>query len=168
MIMSHAVSFYLIDIEKIRNIIDEKDLSILKKMKIDGEDRRYIKTLLVGDAPACDDELFEYGYALEKIVRRLYGKNESVPEFEDLRFGEFDDPPLDWIIQSSSPVTLPPNKDFPYIGHRFCSEMRQTLDAWDDDMFDNFEPEIQKMIEGMFSVFQTAIEKKKDLITFYY
>ena len=46
--------------------------------------------------------------------------------------------------------------------------MQKTLDEWNDDKLDDFEPEVQEMIEGLLGVFQTAVEQKKDLITFYY
>ena len=46
--------------------------------------------------------------------------------------------------------------------------MKQTLAEWDDDKLDDFEPEVQEMIEGMLSVFQTTVEKKRDIISFYY
>jgi hypothetical protein len=166
--MSYTVSFFLTDIEKLRNVINRKDLSIVDKMDIDDENRSYIEALLLGSNPRQNDDPSEYGYALEKIVEHLFGKSESVPEFEDLHFGEFDDPPLDWIIQSGSPVKLPPNDNFPYIGHRFLTDIQKTLDEWNDDQFDDYEPEVQEMLEGMLTVFQNAVEQKKDLITFYY
>ncbi|MDR3109863.1 MAG: hypothetical protein LBU65_09290 [Planctomycetaceae bacterium] len=166
--MSYTVSFFLIDIEKLRSVIGGKDLSIVDKIDVDEENRSYLEALLLGSESGQDDDSSEYGYALEKIVEHLFGESEAVPEFEDLRYGEFDNPPLDWILQSGSPVKLPPIEDFPYVGHRTIAEMRNALDSWDDEKYDDFEPEIQEMIEGMFSVFQTAIEKKKDLITFYY
>lgn len=107
--MSYTVSFFLTDIKELRNVISGKDLSILEALDIDEEERNYVQTLLMGTEQEqnCGSE---YGYALEKIVEHLFGESEAVPEFEDLRFGEFDDPPLDWIIQSSSPVKLPPNE----------------------------------------------------------
>ena len=142
-------------------------MAILDELDIDDEEREYAETLLMGteQAPDCGSE---YGYALEKIVEHIFGESEGVTEFEDLRFGEFDEPPLDWIIQSGSPISLPPNNDFPYIGHRFLADMQKTLDEWNDDKFDDFEQEVQEMIEGMLDVFQTAVEQKKDLVTFYY
>jgi hypothetical protein len=166
--MSYTVSFFLTDIEKLRNVIGKKDLSIVDKMDIDDENRSYIETLLLGSEHGLDDDPSEYGYALEKIVEHLFGESESVPEFEDLHFGEFDDPPLDWIIQSGSPIQLPPNDNFPYIGHRFLVDIQKTLDEWNDDKFDDYEPEVQEMIEGLLDVFQNAVEQKKDIITFYY
>jgi hypothetical protein len=166
--MSYTVSFFLTDIEKLRNVISGKDLSIADKMDIDDENRSYIETLLLGSEHGQDDDLSEYGYALEKIVEHLFGESESVPEFEDLHFGEFDDPPLDWIIQSGSPIQLPPNDNFPYIGHRFLADIQKTLDEWNDNQFDDYEPEIQEMIEALLDVFQKAVEQKKDLISFYY
>ncbi|GHT29098.1 hypothetical protein FACS18942_10040 [Planctomycetales bacterium] len=146
--MSYTVSFFLTDIKELRNVISGKDLSILEALDIDEEERNYVQTLLMGTEQEqnCGSE---YGYALEKIVEHLFGESEAVPEFEDLRFGEFDDPPLDWIIQSSSPVKLPPNEDFPYIGYRILGEMQKTLDDWDDEKYDDFEPEIQKMNLGI-------------------
>jgi hypothetical protein len=166
--MSYTVSFFLINIEKLCNVIGGKDLSIIDKIDIDNENRSYLETLLLGNNSGQDDDLSEYGYALEKIVEHLFGKSESVPEFEYLHFGEFDDPPLDWIIESGSPIKLPPNDNFPYIGHRFLTDMQKTLDEWNDEQFDKFEPEVQEMIEALLDVFQKAIEQKKDLITFYY
>jgi hypothetical protein len=166
--MSYTVSFFLIDIEKLCSVIGCKDLSIVDKIDIDNENRHYFETLLLGSNPRQNDDPSEYGYALEKIVEHLFGESESVPEFEDLHFGEFDDPPLNWIIQSGAPVKLPPNDNFLYIGHRFLAEMQKTLDEWDDDQFDNYKPEVQEMIEGMLTVFQNAVEQTKDLITFYY
>jgi hypothetical protein len=166
--MSYTVSFFLTDIEKLRNVINRKDLSIVDKMDIDDENRSYIETLLLGNNPRQDDDPSEYGYALEKIVEHLFGESESVSEFEELHFGEFDDPPLDWIIESGSPIKLPPNDNFPYIGHRFLADMQKTLDEWNDNQFDDYEPEIQEIIEALLDIFQKAVEQKKDLITFYY
>jgi hypothetical protein len=166
--MSYTVSFFLTDIEKLRNVIGGKDLSIVDKMDIDDENRSYIEMLLLESERDQNGDPSEYGYALEKIVEHLFGESESVPEFEDLHFGEFDDPPLDWIIKSGSPIKLPPNDNFPYIGHRFLVDIQKTLDEWNDNQFDDYEPEIQEMIEALLDVFQKAVEQKKDLITFYY
>jgi hypothetical protein len=166
--MSYTVSFFLTDIEKLCSVIGGKDLSIVDKIDIDDENRSYFETLLLGNEPNQDDDPSEYGYALEKIVEHLFGESESVSKFEELHFGEFDDPPLDWIIKSGSPVKLPPNDNFPYIGHRTVMDMQKTLDEWDDDQFDNYESEIQEMIEALLDIFQKSVEQKKDLITFYY
>jgi hypothetical protein len=166
--MSYTVSFFLTDIEKLRNIISEKDLSVIDKMGIDDENRSYIETLLLGSERDQNDDPSEYGYALEKIIEHLFGESESVSEFEDLHFGEFDDPPLDWIIKTGPPVKLPPNDNFPYIGHRFLADIQKTLDEWNDDKFDDYEPEVQEMLEALLDVFQNAVEQKKDIITFYY
>ncbi len=165
--MSYTVQFYIGKIDKIKKLIGSKKTAILDELDIDDEAREYAETLLMGTEQDLDSGS-EYGYALEKIVEHLFGESEGVTEFEDLRFGEFDEPPLDWIIQSGPPVALPPNDDFPYIGHRFLADMQKTLAEWNDDKFDDFEPEVQEMIEGMLGVFQTAVEQKKDLITFYY
>jgi hypothetical protein len=165
--MSYTVSFFLTDIEKIRGVIGGKDLSIMDKLDVDDENRRYIKMLILGNEPEQDDDPSEYGYAFEKIVK-YFSDREGVSEFEDLRFSEFDDPPLDWILESGSPIELPLNDNFPYIGHRTVADMQKTLDEWNDDQFDNFDPELQEMIEALLCVFQKATEQKKDLITFYY
>jgi hypothetical protein len=165
--MSYTVSFFLTNIKELRKVIGSNDLSILEKMKIKNRQRQYVKTLLLGSKPGPNDESSEYGYALEKIVEHL-GEREFVSEFENLRFSQFDTLPLDWILKSGSPVKLPPNKDAPYIGHRTVAEMKKLLNKWNDEMFDKFDPEIQRMIEGMLTIFQTAVEQKKDLITFYY
>jgi hypothetical protein len=166
--VSYTVSFYSININKLRNTIEEKNLSILDESDLDDENRKYAETLITGTEPDLDDIPSEYGYTLEKIVKHLFGGSENVPEFEDLRFGEFNDPPLDWIIKSGSPVKLPPNDNFPYIGHRTIAEMQKTLDDWNDEQYDDFVPEAQEIIEALLNVFQRAVEQKKDLITFYY
>jgi hypothetical protein len=165
--MSYTVQFYFAKINKIKKIIGSKDLSILDEIDIDDDDREYLETLIMGTEQDPESGS-EYGYALEKIVEHLFGESESVPEFEDLHFGEFDDPPLDWIIKSGSPIKLPPNDNFPYIGHRFLVDIQKTLDEWNDDQFDDYESEIQEMIEALLDVFQNAVEQKKDIITFYY
>jgi hypothetical protein len=165
--MSYTVSFYLVDIEKIKTTIGSKDLSIIDKINIGNDYHQYLETLIMGTEQEQNNSS-EYGYVLEKIVKYLFGKSEEASAFEDLQYGEFDAPPLDWIIESGSPVKLPPNDDFPYIGHQFLANIQKTLDEWDDEQFDDYEPDLQSMIEAMLDMFQNAVEQKKDLITFYY
>ena len=168
--MSYTVQFYLVELDKIKNVIGGKNLSIIDEIDVDDEDREYLETLLMG-TEQDEDSGSEYGYALEKIIEQIFGESESASAFEDLHFGEFDDPALDWIIQSGPPIKLPPNDDFPFIGHRLLADMQKALDEWDDEKLETLNdiaPEVQAKIEGMLDVFQTAIEQKKDLITFYY
>ncbi len=165
--MSYTVQFYLGKIDKITSLIGNKKTEILDELDIDDEEREYAETLLMGTE---QDQYSgsEYGYALEKIVEHLFGESEGVSEFEELHFADFDDSPLSWLSQSGPPVKLPPNEDFPVIGHRYLADMQKTLDEWSDKKLENFNPEVQEMIEGMFGVFQKAVESKKDLVTFYY
>jgi hypothetical protein len=65
-------------------------------------------------------------------------------------------------------VKLPFYEGIPIVGYRTINEMKSILADWDDSMYDNFDSDTQNLIESMFSTFQIAIKKKKDLITFYY
>ncbi|MDR1290291.1 MAG: hypothetical protein LBK06_03730 [Planctomycetaceae bacterium] len=137
-------------------------------MKIDDEDRQYVETLLIGDVPVKGvDDLFEYGYALQKIVKYLFGNSKDVPEFDSLHSVDFIGP-LDWICTSGSPIKLPFYEDVPIVGYRTINEMKSTLANWEDEMYDDFDSDTQNLIESMLSIFQIATKKKKDLITFYY
>jgi hypothetical protein len=165
--MSYTVSFYLVEIEKIKTTIGSEDLSIFDKINISNDYRQYLETLIMGTEQKPDNSS-EYGYVLEKIVQYLFGKSEEASAFEDLRYGEFDSPILSWIIKSGPPISLSPNEDFPFIGHRYFTEIKEALDAWDDDQYDDYEKYIGDMIEEMLEIFQTAVEQKKDIISFYY
>jgi hypothetical protein len=165
--MSYTVSFYLVDIEKIKSTIGSKYVSIIDKIDIGEDYRKYLETLIMGTEQNPDNSS-EYGYVFEKIVKHLFGENEEASAFEDLRYGEFDAPILSWIIKSGSPISLLSNEDFPFIGHRYLAEIQETLDEWDDDQYDNYEKYIGDMIEEMLEIFQIAVEQKKDIITFYY
>ncbi|MDR1491852.1 MAG: hypothetical protein LBT05_03910 [Planctomycetaceae bacterium] len=171
--MSYSVSFYLADIQKLQKILDEKDLSILDEMSFDEneeddwENRAYLEKLMTGSEPDDEDEPFEYAYSLEQIVAHLFGESVPVPEFEDLRIGKFEGV-LSWILKSGSPIKLPPNDDYPYVGHRFLPEIQKMLNDWNDKNFEEYAPKIQTMIKAMFRIFRTAVKQKKDVITFYY
>ena len=104
---------------------------------------------------------------MEKIVAKLAGTREDVPDFEDLRTGEFDGV-MAWIITSGTPVPLPKYDGFPYIGHLHLPNIRKILDEWSDDQFDEYDTEQQSMIEGMLDVFKKAVDAEKDVISFYY
>jgi hypothetical protein len=171
--MSYSVSFYLADIQKLQKIIDEKKLSILDEMSFDEneeddwENRAYLEKLMTGREPDEEDEPFEYAYALEQIVAHLFGESVLIPEFENLRIGTFEGV-LSWILKSGSPIKLPPNDDYPYVGHRLLLEIQKMLNEWDNKKFDEYASKTQTMIEAMFELFRTAVKQKKDIITFYY
>jgi hypothetical protein len=165
--MSYTVQFYLGKIDKIKKLIGSKKTAILDELDIDDEEREYAETLLMGTEQDPESGS-EYGYALEKIVEHLFGESEGVSEFEELHFADFEDSPLSWLSQSGPPVELPLNEDFPVIGHRYLADMEKTLDDWTDEKLENFNLEVQKMLEGMLSVFQNAVDSKRDIITFYY
>ncbi|MDR1385380.1 MAG: hypothetical protein LBJ67_16260 [Planctomycetaceae bacterium] len=170
--MSYSVSFYLADIQKLQKILDEKNLSILDEMSFDEneeddwENRAYLEKLMTGQ-PDEEDEPFEYAYALEQIVAHLFGESVPIPEFENLWTGKFEGV-LSWILKSGSPIKLPPNNDYPYVGHRFLPEMQKMLNEWNDKKFDEYTPKIQTLVEIMFNLFRTAIKQKKDIMSFYY
>jgi hypothetical protein len=165
--MSYTVSFYLVDIEKIKTTIGSKDWSIIDKINIDNDYRQYLETLIMGTEQNSDNSS-EYGYVLEKIVKYLFGESEEASAFEDLRYGEFDAPILSWINKSGPPISLPPNEDFPFIGYRYLAEIKEALDEWNDGQYDDYEKHIGDMIEEMLEIFQSAVEQEKDIITFYY
>jgi hypothetical protein len=166
--MSYTVAFYLVNIAGIRKTVGGKDVSILETIDdVNDEEREDIKTLLMGIEPA-PNKGSEYGYALKRIIEHHFGTCKTIPEFEALRCGDFGSPPLAWIINSGSPVVLPPNTGFPFIGHRFLHDMQVFLGSWNDDDMVEFEIEVQEMIEGMLDVFQKAVERQRDIITFYY
>ena len=167
-IMSYTVTFYLADISKLRSVMGSKNASLLKEMEEPDDDEiQFVETLLMG-TKQDEDYGADYGYTLERIVAHLFGDCENVPEFEGLRCGEFDDPPLDWLLLSGPPVTLLPYGDFPYVGHLFLKDIQKMLKEWKACQIDEYTPEIQTQIEGMLGVFKNAVKKKKDVISFYY
>jgi hypothetical protein len=165
--MSYTVSFYLVDIDKIKTTIGSKDVSIIDKIDTGEDYRKYLETLIMGTEQNPDNSS-EYGYVLEKIVKYLFSESEEASTFEDLRSGEFDAPILSWIIKSGSPILLHSNKDFPFMGHRYLAEIKKDIEEWDDDQYDDYEKYIGDMIEEMLEIFQSAVEQEKDIITFYY
>ena len=188
------MQFYLVDLEELKKVLGSGDQSLLDRLDIDEEDeegRRRAKELIEGTS-LSDEDGSEYGYALEKIVEGMGCEWVSVEEFEDLRFGEFNGP-LEWIVDSGSPITLPDSDDFPYVGYRELDDMKEdlaTAPREDDDEDDNHYQEededdyedygdddtdyddgnefYREMLQGMYRVFRQAIAKKKDIITFYY
>ena len=144
--MSYTVSFYLLEIEQLKRIIGNGEVSLIEETKVD---------------------TYKCGYVLEKIVAKIAGKRENMPQFEDLHFREFSGI-MKWICLSGPPVSLPEYDGYPFIGHLHLVDIRQTLSEWNENKFDDYENEEQGMLEEMLDVFQKAIEKKKDLIAFYY
>jgi hypothetical protein len=162
--MGCTVYFHLVDLDKIRQVIGSKDLSFLKKLDMQEEDWQYAETLLMGTE---QDEYSgsEYGYALERIIEYLFEEDEEIAEL-NLDYDDFENSILDWIVKSGSPVEIVPSDDVPFIGHRTVTEMKKFLDDWDDEKAEEFDDDFLEIIETTLEVFQKAVKKKKDVVTF--
>jgi uncharacterized FAD-dependent dehydrogenase len=161
------IYFYLVNLEKLRQIIGSKDLSFLKKLDMSDEDRHYAETLLMGTKQKQEqDEGSEYGYALEKIIEYLFGECEEIAEL-NLDYGDFKKSPVEWIIKSGSPVKIAPSDDVPFIGHRTVAEMKKFLNDWNDEKAEKYDDDMLEVIETTLEVFQKAVKKKKDIVTFF-
>ncbi|MDR2641511.1 MAG: hypothetical protein LBC74_01825 [Planctomycetaceae bacterium] len=161
------ISFYLVNLEKLRQIIGGKDLSFLKKLDLQKEDWHYAETLLMGTKQKQDqDEGSEYGYALESIIEYCFGESEEIAEL-NLDYDDFKKSPVEWIIKSGPPVKIAPSDDVPFIGHRTVAEMKKFLDNWNDEKAEKYDDDMLEIIETTLEVFQKAVKKKKDLVTFF-
>lgn len=167
--MSYTVTFYEVDLETIKKTLGSRDLSILDKTKFDEEDKEGLecaRVLLTGGEQ--NPELgSQFGYAFEKIVEAVEPESIVTKEFESLHYGDFEGP-LSWIEKSGPPVELPINDDYPVIGYRTVDDMKKFLDEWEEDNIDEYDPDIQEMIEGMLDLFQNAVKHQKDIISIYY
>lgn len=167
--MGYTVSFYEVDLDSIKKTLGSRDLSILDKVKFDEEDEggRELARILITGEEQPPDLGSEFAYAFEKIVEAVESESIIPNEFESLHYTEFEGP-LSWILESGPPVDLPPNDDFPIIGYRTIEEMKKFLDEWEDDNIDEYDSEIQEMIEVMLDIFRNAVSHQKGIISFLY
>lgn len=114
----------------------------------------------------------QYGYALEAICM-YFGKHEPVEALESVRGSWTFEEMWGWILDSKSPVPLPDQGDnYPYIGYLRLDEIQKELDRTERLNFNVHDEDDQEMYteirEGLVELYKKALDKKLDIVTFYY
>ncbi len=131
-----------------------------------------IRAIIDGNLQSKTIQPHQYGYALEAICRYM-GNQEFVEALESVRGSWTFEEMWPWILGSKSPVSLPDEgDDFPYVGHIRLADIQAELDrtkALDFSDCDEDEQEMYTEIrEGLVELYETALEKQMDIVTFYY
>lgn len=137
----------------------------------DGDIKTVIHAIINGDLNNENIQPYQYGYALEAICQYL-GEREFVEALESVRGAWTFDEMWSWILESKSPVPLPDDGDFPSIGHLYHTDIQTELDRTNALDFSDYHENDQEMYteirESLIELYETALKKQLDIITFYY
>lgn len=130
-----------------------------------------VKAIINGDLNNDRIRGFQYGYGLEAICLCL-GEREFVEQLESVHGSWTFEEMWPWILDSKSPVPLSEQgEDFPYIGHLRLADIQMELDRTQALNFDDCDDEEEEMYteirEGLVELYEKALEKKTDIVTFY-
>ncbi|MDZ4834714.1 MAG: hypothetical protein SGJ27_13130 [Candidatus Melainabacteria bacterium] len=182
--MSYSIAVYAVDINKIKQVCGSNDQELLATIKrqhaerLEDADEWFVDEIKAG-APSLFDAVsalvlkqemnkdfaFQYGYALEVLCNQFGQQIDS--EFESMSGGYFWELPdsIQSLVTTGAPVVIPAIEDFPTIGHKSLSDVRQELGAQpkfdpDSDEGEAFKHYVQ--------ILQSINMLNTDLIAFYY
>ena len=174
--MSYATSFFAVDLDDLRRIVAEHDLSILERVQAAQPDQfehklhdsdpslgEALRQIVAGEAQGLRPS-HQYGYAL-KLLCQVEGEwlpdDDLIADLEPLELRS----PLE---QPRLPIDIPANRDFPFISFLDASEVRreaERLASLDLSYPDN--EEIQEAREAYAACIAQAAESGKAVISFY-
>ena len=163
--MSCTVSTFLVSIDTIRKQIGKPNSKLAKavKRKYDIDEYPELGELLTG-AELTPDRDAMYADAFERICG-IVGEEIDVPEFDSVHFFPFEDV-APWMAGG-------PPIEFPYkgeilVGYRELPQIKEDLASWpDDDKLENLKRDVFEYLEALRELFELAVKKKKDVVTFY-
>jgi hypothetical protein len=174
--MSYATSFFAVDLEDLRRIVAEHDLSALERVQAAQPDQfehklhdddpslgEAIRQIVAGEARGSRPS-HQYGYGL-KLLCQVEGAwlpdDDLIADLEPLELHS----PLE---QLRLPIDVPANQDFPFISFLDASEVRREAErlASLDLSYPNDE-DIQEAREAYAACITQAAEAGKAVISFY-
>jgi hypothetical protein len=154
--------------------LDEGELGAVKETVNDYQyhSAEAVQAIVNGDLNNNRIHGFQYGYGLEMICMYL-GEEQCVKQLESVNGSWTFYDMWDWILDSQSPIALPRHNDiFPSIGHFRLADIPKELERTQTLDFGNYNKIEQEMYteirEGLVELYEKALEKKKDIVTFYY
>ena len=181
--MSYALSAFVVDIPKLESIIGSKDASVIDAVKANNaeffeeeeeefdDDELWLSTAiqhLVMGEERDPEEAHQYGYALQEICDYL-GDPQDCDIWSGVRWGCVEGCGLeDLLTKTGPPVELPPNDDFPNIGHIRRGEVNEYLQAATNRAENCQDGEIQELLDEYISWLKTAQSSSLDIVFFYH
>ncbi|MCC2668630.1 MAG: hypothetical protein K0Q72_1101 [Armatimonadetes bacterium] len=174
--MSYTTTLFAVDLEELRRIVREHDVSVLERVQAAQPDQfehqlnngdpslgEALRQIIAGDVRGAPPS-HQYGYAL-KLLCQVEGAwlpdDDLIADLEPLELHS----PLE---QARLPVDVPANHDFPFISFLVASEVRreaERLAALDLSYPDD--EDIQEAREAYAACIAQAAKAGKAVISFY-
>lgn len=185
--MSYSLLAFAVDLPEIERRIGSGDQGVIDAViannpeEFDEEEededddlslKSAVRQLVMGES-MDPEEAHQYGYALQELCS-TYGEDLPCDLWCGVRWGAIEGCGLEPLMtRTGSPVALPPNDDFPTIA--FLRRGEETAKALADAKrrLEGAPPEgldenLDDLIEEYAGWLETATEKDRDLIFFYY
>lgn len=163
--------FMLIGLDQFENAIREKKLSLLRKKNM-----RVVRSLLptrYEDAKAILNGTVtiknnpEFNLVLAPLACAIGAEEVQAPVFEYVLPESLNGVGIfKWLRKPIPPAGLPKPKELPFVSHLYLDDIIKLTETWQKKKLDKYAPEIKERIQVMLDVFQKAIKKKKDIISF--
>lgn len=175
--MSYSLVPYMVDLDKVRKAVGSGDADLVEQIRNsdpqrfgdDGEDLSLgtaLQQLVMGE-PLIEEHGYQYGYALEQLVKHL-GKELPLDLWCGVRWAAVADSGVEPILMSGSPVPLPEIPDFPTIGHLPREMIISAVAKMGDEGLGHANPELLELLKEFETWMREAAREKLDIVLFYY
>lgn len=183
--MSYTLMAYSVDISQLLKAVGSKDDSLLKAVmdhseEFDDDDEEEedddddelslataLRQLIMGQ-PLDPEEAHQYGYALLELCDYL-GERQECDAWSGVRWEAVEACGLEQVLtKTGPPVEIPPNDDFPRVGHLPRSAIKSFQGTTNSLSENASDPGLQELLEELSDWLESAASKNRDLVFFYH